>query len=138
MSLLSRPSRTINIPIPQLPLLLSSLLLSPRYIRQKGRKTRRRERRRDVSVSSTGHKVPFVFRFRDLPRTSIAVGGAVVRAFLHPPAPGSGERGGRVNTLIDALNGERTRRRTRGERGREIGRKKGGGKLDSIEREPRG
>lgn len=72
-----------------------------------------RKREGDISVSSTKHKVPFVFRFRDLPRTSIAVGGAVVRAFLHPPAEI------RVNTLIDAEDSERKRRRE--DRGREIG-----------------
>lgn len=43
--------------------------------------------RGDVAVSSAEHKVPFVFRFRDLPRTSIAV-GAAVRAFLHPRPTG--------------------------------------------------
>lgn len=68
---------------------LSSPLLSfsrpPRLVisDRKGEKCGVSEKgRRRVAVSSVEHKVFFVFRFRDLPRTSIAA-GAVVRAFLH-------------------------------------------------------
>lgn len=50
-------------------------------------KKRNATERGGVAVSSAEHKVPFVFRFRDLPRTSIAV-GAAVRAFLHPRPTG--------------------------------------------------
>lgn len=66
----------------------SSLALRLRVISDRKEEKRDGERVREgVAVSSTEHKVPFVFRFRDLPRTSIAV-GAAVRAFLHPRPTG--------------------------------------------------
>jgi len=138
MSLLSRPSRTINIPIPQLPLLLVSPPLASLYPTEGKKNATGGEERGRLSLIN-GAQSPLCF---PIPRSSANVDCGRRRGcsrVFAPPCPGiGGAGGGRVNTLIDALNGERTRRRTRGERGREIGRKKGGGKLDSIEREPRG
>lgn len=66
---------------------LPSLRLSPCASLSNRKEEKCDGERGGVAISSAEHKVPFVFRFRDLPRTSIAV-GAAVRAFLHPRPTG--------------------------------------------------